>query len=854
MASKRPNASAVVGAQGGGVWGPHLSRQGMGFDLTNLQQNGNLRVLTSRFAMPFEAQKPGQTPATTPAKPGAVPGAPGSPQQSTRDKVARTNYAGGAALVNPDNKPGYVGTKEAVTPKPGAPVVAKPADKEGKGLEATVGTTVGEAKFGSAVGKSATLVQSGGGDDKDKNGKKDEGGHAAKPKGPSLPKVADVGPSKELLKEHGDKKDLGGGKYQQTWAGTAAKNEVKPAAEVGKDGVKAELASGEAMAGAGVKLGVGGQLEKTGKYGKAEAKGDAGVTAQAGAKGYYKVGTDGVIAGADASAKAGAEASGSAEVTSNKFLGGDAGAGAQGKVFAGARVGAGAKVGVTKEFVGAKGSVGGFAGVEAKGDIHAHVGPVGGKLEASAQAGIGASLEGEVTYEKGKLKISAKAALALGIGGSVGGSVEIDIGQAIKMGGELAKIAYKFADQDGDGRLTLNDPATLAAKGIRGGAKGVDKGVDKAIAAMDADGDGKFSSNDVKLRAQQAGQAVAGAGKAVVGAGKQAVAAGKKALDADGDGKLGLNDVKVGAKNVGNKLVAAEQRVVSSAKGAAKWAAKEGGELKDAAAKTLHKAGTALHNAADQDGDGKLSMNDVKVGAGHAKDAVVGAGKSAVHAVGQGAKSAAHAVGEGAKWAGGKVAAGATKLADGAAKAGHAIHDAADVNGDGKLGADDIGAALHHASQAVSDKAHAAKTAIHDSLDVNGDGKVDAGDAKAAAEAAKKRAIAAYHSSVDAAKAAAHKTIDTAKAAAAAAKRGMDRDGDGKLGLGDVAAGAKQAYQGAKTGAGKVVGAVKAKGGAVLKDLRAQASAAKKTFTGAVDDAAATLKGSWSKISGFFGG
>ena len=173
------------------------------------------------------------------------------------------------------------------------------------------------------------------------------------------------------------------------------------------------------------------------------AKGDVHAGAEAGANAKYKVSSDGAEVSGNAAAKAGISASGSAELESAKVLGQTAGVGAKANGFAGARVGAGGKVAITREFVGAKGQIGGFAGAEASGELHGHVGPVGGKVTASGQAGIGASLDGEISYDHGKLKLSGRAALALGLGGSVGASVELDIGAALKMGGAVAAAAVR---------------------------------------------------------------------------------------------------------------------------------------------------------------------------------------------------------------------------------------------------------------------------------------------------------------------------------------------------------------------------------------------------------------------------
>ncbi len=296
------------------------------------------------------------------------------------EQLARANYKEGAALVQPANAAGYAAGKEAAKPKP--------------------------------------------------------------------PKVASVDPTKEMLAA-APKNDLGHGAYTQTWAGGSAENELKPklVREREKDGkigkIKGELASGAATAGVGARVGIGGEAATKGKYGSAAIAGDIHAGAEAGANAKYKIGSDGAEVSGNASAKAGVEASGSADATSAAVLGQTAGIGGKAKGFAGARVGAGGKVAITKEFVGAKGQVGGFAGAEASGELHGHVGPVAGKVTAAAQAGIGASLDGEISYDHGKLKLSAKAAVALGVGASLGGSVELDIGAALSMGGAIAVAAAR---------------------------------------------------------------------------------------------------------------------------------------------------------------------------------------------------------------------------------------------------------------------------------------------------------------------------------------------------------------------------------------------------------------------------
>jgi hypothetical protein len=352
------------------------------------------RVSAQVDAMPQQLKKEAPVAAKSSSGRAATPASPsktGGGTPALVGQVQRANYTEGAALVAPGNAQGYVAGKEAARPA----AAAKPKQEA-----------------------------------------------AAKPS-----KVVSVDPSKEML-ANAHKKELGHGGYTQTWAGASAENEPKPKIvrerKDGKTGEpELELASGTATAGVGARVGIGGKAEKQGKYGKASILGDVHAGAEAGANAKYKIGSSGAELSANAAAKAGVEVSGAAEVETAKVFGQTAGVGAKGKGFAGARVGAGGKVAITKEFVGAKGQIGGFAGAEASGELAAHVGPVGGKVTAAAQAGIGASLDGEISYDHGKLKLSGRAAVALGVGLSLGTSVEIDIGAALKMGGAIAAAAAR---------------------------------------------------------------------------------------------------------------------------------------------------------------------------------------------------------------------------------------------------------------------------------------------------------------------------------------------------------------------------------------------------------------------------
>ncbi len=338
--------------------------------------------------MPQQKKKESSAPAVQPAaKAASASAAKAAAPAALVGQVARANYREGAALVAPANAPGYAAGKEAAKPK--------------------------------------------------------------------LPKVAAVAPSKEML-EHGTKTEQGHGTYTQTWAGGSTETEFKPkvAREKGESPEAAkpqlELLSGTATVGAGKRVGIGGEAKASGKYGEASIAGDIHAGVEAGANAKYKVGSDGVEASGNAAALSGIDASASGELATAKFLDQNLGIGAKGNAFAGARVGAGGQVGITKEFVGAKGQVGGFVGVEAGGEVHGNVGPIGAKAGASVQAGLGGSLDGEISYSHGKLKLSGKAAVALGVGASLTTSVELDIGTALHMGGKVAAAAARAADHSVD--------------------------------------------------------------------------------------------------------------------------------------------------------------------------------------------------------------------------------------------------------------------------------------------------------------------------------------------------------------------------------------------------------------------
>ena len=709
------------------------------------------------------------------------------------------------------------------------------------------------------------LGGSGGGDRK--GDVADEKGEIAN-KTVGMPKVAQADLSGIATTTTGQKEGTEGwGTYHDSTFGTTTSYglaDQKPMVKIDPATGKpvAELYSARAAAGMREKYGVRGQSTATGKYGTAEVKGDAYGVGELGADATFSVNSkDGIQAGANASGKLGIGASADANLRSPelKIAGVDApltaGMGAHGEVFAGVKAGAGIKAGIGPEFTGIEGSAGAFAGVEAKGDIHANLGPVGAQLNGSFMAGIGAGVDGGITYENGKIKIGGRAYAALGYGGSVGGEITIDVKQAAQLAMAAGKKAYEIADGDRDGKLTLNDPATYISKAAKGGANLLDRGVTGALNLIDGDGDGKFSGNDLRVRMDQAGQALGDAKDRVVEGGKYLLGKGRDALDRDGDGKLGLGDVTAGA-----------------------------GQIKDAAVNAVHKVGDTvaagarrLHDAADHDGDGKVDLGDVKAYLGDAGHAVVNTGRQVIDSVGKGASQARD-------WA-----------VDKAGQVGKAAHDALDADGDGKLGWNDAKTMGQNAYKGLSDagkevKRHAQEVMqdVHGAMDVNGDGKVDSADAFAAgrkvaqtAKAVKDQAVNTFHRTVAMGAEKYEQAKQTAVQIGQSVHKAADRDGDGKLGWNDVTTGAGQVrdavvdrakevggaihnaadrdgdgklgWNDVTTGAGQVKDAVVERASAVYGAAKDQVMNAASTVREGFSSAASTVKGTWNRVSNFFG-
>jgi len=869
-----------------------------------------------------ETKAPATTKSTTPATTSSG-GSSGS--SASKPALRGTSYESGAAALAPDG--GGSASKTGSRLTSGAEHYAVKAPGH---YGYTVDEKTGERRrdptareFGYVSGGGKGYGNRGSDLEKDVDAKDPSKGKERENAEVKLSDITGI-PEPELDKlPEGAKKEIAGrfGTYAgyETAMGTAKGASTDFEAKLTHDGEEGglEVSGPNAYYQAGVRgkayAGIKGEAE--GKYGKVEGKGEAYASGYAGLSGKAGINQDGasaegaIGAGVEIGVTADADAKTKGIAVDGVEGGVTAGIGVHGEAKAYAKAGAGGGAYLTKEKVGLWGSAGAAAVAEAKADVHGHLGPVGVKAEVGVLAGAGAGIEGGILYEDGKLRIGGRMYAALGYGVSFGGSVEIDLKQAYHIGVAVlkkakdlglagAKAAFAAADADNDGKLSLNDAATHASNAMDSGAKKFERGVDGAISFLDGDGDGKFDfKKDMGARASQAKDAVVDTGKKVIAAGSEMVDRGKKAIgkaadraykaaDVDGDGKLGMSDVSAG---VDKASAWAHEKFDEGAKWASdkKDEALAWGEAKIDEAK---KAAAAVHKFADRTGDGKLGLDDVRAGAGEVYDAGKAAVKSgmdsagtAIKNAGEWAKDKGSAAVDWAKEKGSAAADWASKKKDeavaGVKAAGAAAHKAADRDGDGKLSLSDVTAGASQAKTAVvaavaavdkklTDGYESAKKTVesglkaaYDAADLNKDGKVDAEDAKiaaarakaaaaAAAERARAKAAAAYKAAVDA-KA---KLEKKAAEAIEAAKKAADRDGDGKLSLGDVKAGASQAYTAVATKASEVKTAVVDGAKAAYKSASEGVSRAAETLSNGYNSATARAGAAWGRFSTFISG
>ena len=248
---------------------------------------------------------------------------------------------------------------------------------------------------------------------------------------------------------------------------------------------------------------------------------------------------------------------------------------------------------------------------------------------------------------------------------------------------------------------------------MQGGAKLVDHGADGLIRMLDADGSGKFSMDDLRIRARQSRRADGQARDAVQNGATWAMDQGHRALDRDGDGRLGLGDVAAGAGQLRNAAVSGIKRRprhgdqcaqpvqrrrsrwrrppagpicagilampvrrcrtedAACSMAAAPWStpwSTGGSAARDWFSDQAGRAGQAIHHVLDADGDGRLGMGDVAT-----------MGRSALN----GLNNARHAV------------------QDRVGQAGPGAAHAADRDGDGHLGWNDVRAGAGQVRNAV---------------------------------------------------------------------------------------------------------------------------------------------------------
>jgi len=730
-------------------------------------------------------------------------------------------------------------------------------------------------------------------------------------------------PEPELDKLESSKKAEVEGKYG-TYAGYDVKSgtakggttDIEPGAYKPGEGAEVKGPNAYYQKGAEAKAYAGIKGEKEGEYGKVEGKGEAYAKAYAGMSGKAGIDQDGASAkGAiGAGVKAGVEADADYKTPGMKVDGVtkplDAGIGVHGEASVSVKAGASGGAYLTKDKVGVEGKIGAGAVAEAKANVHGNIGPVGAKGEIGVLAGAGIGAEGGIVYENGKLRIGARAYAALGYGVSAGVEVEIDIKQSYELavaimkaakqkGIEGAQAAFKMADADNDGKLSLNDAATHGANAMESGAKSIDKGADSVIKGMDHDGDGKFGVGDIKGHAGDAYDAVAnkaGELKDKAGAlkdkavdkGKELLAKGKSAADMDGDGQLGINDLQVGYDKgkayAGEKINQAGEAITKTKDEAVAW----GSQKLDDAQKGAEKLGQDLHKLADRDGDNKLGMGDIKQGASDAVEKGKEIGNAALDmggkAIDKGKELGGKAIDKGMELGGKAIDYGKEKAGQavdyGKEKAGQAkdaVKKAADRDGDGKLSLNDAKEGVKQAAVVIDQtidqtkaklqagydtakaKVEAAGKAVYDAADLNKDGVVDAKDAAVAK--AKAEAAALW------AKQQAQKKLEQAKAAALAAKaelerkataakeavqKAVDRDGDGAFGVNDIKVGAGEAYDATKAKAIAAKNTVVTGAKNAYDSAAAGLSKAGDTLASGYNKASETLSGTASKLNSYF--
>lgn len=446
--------------------------------------------------------------------------------------------------------------------------------------------------------------------------------------------------------------------------------------------------------------------------------------------------------------------------------------GAQVQPYVGAEAGTFGWVDVNVRQPSARIDIGGSAFVGAKAKAHVDFGLKDGQLFNSritgeTWAGVGADIGAHVGYSKGRFSLGASAGIGLGVGGKIGIEFDVDLALA-------GKMAYNAMDRDGDGKLTLKDPATGLAQGMNLAAKGVEKAADGFIRALDGNQDGKFSPLDLQIRMKQAGQAIAD-GVETVGRGLRRgsqVASERIAntLDRNGDGSLSAADVGAGFQQAGDAIISVGKSMVQAGQkvGAVTVALARGtvADLQDAGQSiqnSVARMGQSLHNLADVDNNGKLELQDIKAAGQNVGRTVAEVTEAGLQALQTGTRKLA----DGAVAVGEAVAQGtqyvAQGIANGVEAGAKALHQAADRDGDGRLSARDVVVGVQQAGQFVSNGVEAVADGITTGITATAQGVRQAGKAVASgvqtfASAAKDEIVEAGQTIASGAKTAYHRT------------------------------------------------------------------------------------------------
>jgi hypothetical protein len=491
-------------------------------------------------------------------------------------------------------------------------------------------------------------------------------------------------------------------------------------------------------------------------------------------------------------------------------------------------------------------SVGGsvFAGARSKNHIDFGLGGVFNlRVTNEYWAGIGAEADASAGFGRGKVSLSAGIGAGLGVGTKVGIEVEVDVVAA-------AKMVKHAADRDGDGKITLNDPATGVAQGMNLAAAGIEKSVDGVIGLFDANGDGKFSPLDLQMRLMQGGSSIKkGAESTAKFVREQAINAGQamhRAADRDGDGTLSLRDVSAGIQQLGDNIVESGKSISQAAKRVGEVATALGrGTIRDlqeaghAIQQGTQAAAQGLHRAVDRDGDGQLTLRDIAAGGqqiaqaavkggqviaeniDHTKRAIRQAAQTTVDGLQRGAQATVDGLQRGAQATVDGLQRGAQATVDGLQRGAQAIHRVADRDGDGRLTVRDamvgmvqtrdaVASGVTNAAQAIAESTQQVARSAHRAADRDGDGRLTLRDAAvgieqtanaigqgigAAATAVADTSVAIGQGISSGAKSAARGVTSAGRAVASGAKQVASSAADQvKTAASTVADGARSAY------------------------------------------------------------